>query len=89
MKLSTVKKRLKGYLRTEILAPNHTVTVFENGNVLQSYDSIISIKVDHKTYLGPNWDFSRTTGKYRNLHLGTNKQEVLERIKLQTYKVLE
>lgn len=88
MKLETVKKRLKGYRSTEILNPNHSVVVFENGNILQSYDSIIAVKLDKKIYLGKNWDYSRTTGKFRNMHLGTNKKEVLEKLKTGEYKLL-
>ena len=88
MKLETVKKRLKGYRSTEILNPNHSVVVFENGNILQSYDSIIAVKLDKKIYLGKDWDYSKTTGKFRNMHLGTTKKEVLEKLETGEYKLL-
>lgn len=61
-----------------------------NGNfisrrVFQSYDSVIvritlwsdgiRIELDHNT-----WDYSKTTGKYRNLLLGETKKETQAKI---------
>ena len=66
-----------------------------NGNfikreVFQSYDSIIAeciiwndridIKLD-ETY----WNYSKTTGKYRNLFLGETKKETEKKIKSGEY----
>ena len=56
--------------------------------VFQSYDSIIAIK-DLKTgqiYLDRStWDYSRTTGKYRNEFLGENIQVTQKKIDNGTY----
>lgn len=57
----------------------------ENGNLFfQSYNSII-VKIDRKnriTYLDENyWDYSKTTGKYRNMFLGETKKETEQKIK--------
>ncbi len=58
----------------------------------QSYNSIIAC-VDYqagKTYLDPNyWDYSRTTGKYRNMFLGETTAETKANLKSGKYQFLE
>lgn len=57
--------------------PNQFSIMFENGRVLQSYDSIIVVefyyrednKHSNKIYFGTDWNYSRTTSKYRNMWL--------------------
>jgi hypothetical protein len=53
----------------------------EGNEFLQSYDSII-VKIDNQgnISLGNNWDYSKTTGKYRNLYLGETKKETQEKL---------
>jgi hypothetical protein len=58
--------------------------------LFQSYNSIIA-KIDRRTnkitldkYY---WDYSRTTGKYRNLFLGEGIAETREKIKSGKYKL--
>ena len=50
----------------------------------QSYNSII-VKIDkttNKTYLDAKyWDYSQTTGKYRNIFLGEEKKHTEKKIK--------
>lgn len=68
-----------------------------NGNfiykkVFQSYNSIIAeiIKWDDRTDVKLDekyWDFSTTTGKYRNMFLGETKKETEKKIKDGTYKL--
>lgn len=62
------------------------------GIMFQSYDSNIVLKrltdtgveivLDEKF-----WDYSRTTGKYRNLFLGESKKETEAKIKSGVYKL--
>jgi len=59
----------------------------ENNVYFQSYDSIIvkqdrdgNITLDEKT-----WDYSRTTGKYRNRFLGETKAETQKKIESGEY----
>jgi hypothetical protein len=48
----------------------------------QSYDSIIAMKSGGRTYLDKyRWDYSTTTGKYRNQFLGMNKKQIEQAIK--------
>jgi len=65
--------------------PNQFTITDDKGDVyFQSYRTIIA-KIEYstgKTYLDSNsWDYSKTTGKYRNQFLGLNKKETEEQIK--------
>lgn len=54
----------------------------DSGVFFQSYESVIVfIPNDGKTQLDKTyWNYSRTTGKYRNIFLGETKQETLKKI---------
>jgi hypothetical protein len=54
----------------------------ENAVYFQSYESII-VKIEGgKTYLDSHyWDYSKTTGKYRNQFLGEDKKQTEKKIK--------
>jgi hypothetical protein len=74
---------------------------FESREIFQSYDSIIAVKTLwpleavqsinrpilevqlDKTY----WDYSKTTGKYRNIFLGESKKETQAKIDSGEYKL--
>lgn len=69
--------------------PNQFEIETENGRYFQSYDSVIAF-IDHagnvtldKTY----WDYSPTTGKYRNRFLGEGIKETRLKIKSGEYKL--
>ena len=64
---------------------------FIKREIFQSYDNIIAIitywedgttttEIDERY-----WDYSTTTGKYRNLFLKENKNETLKKIENKTY----
>ena len=65
------------------------------GTMFQSYDSNIAFRflsvngnryiVLDKTY----WDYSVTTGKYRNMFLGETKKETEKKIKSGEYKLVD
>lgn len=67
---------------------NQFELVTEKGRFFQSYKSVIAfipcdnspIQLD-RTY----WDYSKTTGKYRNIFLGENKAETLKKIEQGIY----
>ena len=50
--------------------------------IFQSYNSIIAKMMSSgQVYLDENyWDYSRTTGKYRNIFLAENKKETQAKI---------
>jgi hypothetical protein len=62
----------------------------ETAVYFQSYRSII-VKVEGgKTYLDPiYWDYSRTTGKYRNIFLSESKKETEQKIKQGIYILID
>ena len=53
--------------------------------LFQSYQSPIAMRYNGKTYLFRDWDFSRTTGKYRNQYLREGKKETLRKLKSGEY----
>lgn len=54
-------KQLGSYTRVRILAMNQMEVVFENGNLLQSYDTVVAARVNGKLYFSLAHDYSRTT----------------------------
>lgn len=79
---------LAGFKNIESYAPNQFVMTFENWKVFQSYNSVIAICTDGKIYLGNDWDYSRTTGKYRNMFLWEDKKETEKKIESWEYTLL-
>lgn len=76
---------------TQMTSPNgnevpNQYEIYINGGLLfQSYKSPIAFKLDGVTYIFKDWDYSRTTGKYRNQFLGETKQETLKKLKSGEY----
>jgi hypothetical protein len=68
--------------------PNQFIIRDYGYTYFQSYDSVI-VKLDiknQKTYLDERyWDYSKTTGKYRNQFLGETKKETESKIKSGEY----
>ncbi len=62
----------------------------DNGEVyFQSYNSIIAKRADGKVYLDERyWNYSSTTGKYRNQFLGETKRETEAKIKAGIYEIV-
>lgn len=67
--------------------PNQFIIDDDNGDrFFQSYDSIIVKISNGKIYLDERtWDYSKTTGKYRNLFLWETKKETEAKIKSGEY----
>lgn len=61
----------------------------DKGEYFQSYKSIIAFKPsgEGKIILGTDWDYSTTTGKYRNQFLNETKKETEKKIKDGVYIV--
>uniref|UniRef100_A0A6M3KW01 DUF8033 domain-containing protein n=1 Tax=viral metagenome TaxID=1070528 RepID=A0A6M3KW01_9ZZZZ len=81
--------------RTGREVPNQFIIEDDDGNAyFQSYRTIIAKrenftpdKRDRQVYLDENWDYSKTTGKYRNQFLGETRKETEAKIKDGTYIV--
>ncbi len=71
---------------------NQFIIEDKNARYFQSYDSVI-VKVNYKTgktYLDRNtWDYSTTTGKYRNQFLGEGIAQTRAKIKAGEYKLTD
>jgi len=88
-KTATVKN-MTGRTGREV--PNQFVIATRDGLFFQSYKSVIAfvpfdgskIKLD-RTY----WDYSRTTGKYRNEFLRENKAETVKKINEGVYELVD
>lgn len=62
--------------KVEFLANNQCIIHAENSVLFQSYDSIICKIENGQTFLDERfWDYSKTTGKYRNIFLGEEKKK--------------
>lgn len=69
---------------------NQFILITSEGRYFQSYESIIAfipnglgkVKIDSKY-----WDYSKTTGKYRNQFLGESKAETLRKIESGEYEL--
>jgi len=61
---------------------NQFIIYTTEGSIFQSYNSTI-VKIENgKTYLDLNkWNYSKTTGKYRNIFLNENKKQTEQKIK--------
>jgi len=66
------------------------ITDSEGGQYFQSYDSIIAvIRTDGVIELDKDyWDYSVTTGRYRNRFLGEKKKETQKKIDQGIYKLV-
>ena len=68
--------------------PNQFILVTEKGTFFQSYNSIIARKDANGITLDEKyWDYSTTTGKYRNQFLGETKKETAAKIADGTHKL--
>lgn len=70
------------------LVPNQFIITVGNDIYFQSYQTIIARKSKGKITLDKNsWDYSKTTGKYRNYFLNEEKKDTLRKIKEGIYKL--
>ena len=77
--------------------PNQFIITDDNGNVyFQSYRTVIARRVRDvtltesefdKVTLDHNWNYSKTTGRYRNQFLNETRKETEAKIKDGTYTV--
>ena len=62
-------------------ALNQFLIIGDGYTLLQSYSSPVAmLTIEGEVYIFPEWDFSKTTGKYRNLFLNETKKETQKKI---------
>ena len=65
---------------------NQFIIYGDDETSFQSYDTVIATKRGGKIYLDEEmWDYSRTTGRYRNQFLRETKKETERKIKVGIY----
>ena len=71
--------------------PNQFVIWTDEGSYFQSYESIIVFRPNDgsPTQLGSDWEYSRTTGKYRNKFLNETKAETQAKLDAGIYVLNE
>ncbi len=82
MKISNITGKNGQAVKNQFVVENEGIIYF------QSYESIIAKK--HKgqiTLDAHTWDYSMTTGKYRNIFLGEDKKTTEKKIKDGIYKL--
>ena len=69
------------------IVKNQFIIEGDDGSLtFQSYNTVIAMKKEGKIYLDPlNWDYSVSTGKYRNIFLHETKKETERKIKEKIY----
>lgn len=69
--------------------PNQFIIWADDGKYFQSYQSVIAFRdLSGQITLDENkWDYSKTTGKYRNQFLNETKKETEAKIKSGEYKL--
>ena len=84
-----IQRLARGYKGITRLGTNHETLHFENMDMFQSYGTVIAVVYAGTTYLTSSWDYSTTTGKYRNQFLGENIHETRDKIRSGEYKLLK
>lgn len=90
MKMTSIKVRNMTSPNGNIVANQFIITT-EKGIYFQSYKSVIVFRgYDMTTILDEHyWDYSVTTGKYRNQFLNENIAETRKKIKSGEYKLAD
>ena len=65
--------------------PNQFIIYGNDFTLFQSYRSPIALQKDGKVYIFKDWDYSTTTGKYRNDFLNETKKETSQKLKSGEY----
>ncbi len=76
------------------VANQFIISTDNDGAYFQSYNTVIAHNFiddngNRQIVLDPNWDYSHTTGKYRNQFLGETKKETEAKIKSGEYKIAD
>ncbi len=70
--------------------PNQFIIHSDGKTIFQSYGSVIAIEEKGKVTLDRSkWDYSKTTGKYRNQFLGEDKKATEKKIADGTYTLAD
>jgi len=87
----TAKVRQMTSSRSGNPVANQFIIYTDEGTYFQSYDSVIAFRDNNRkiTLDDYYWDYSRTTGKYRNEFLGECIADTRAKIELGVYKLAD
>ena len=84
---------LTGFKNVNELAPNQIIVNFSNGILLQSYDSLVLVKLygeeENKIYFGEHYNYSKTTSKYVNIALLIDRKCFIDNLSKGIYTLLK
>lgn len=90
MQINKIKVRNFWSDRSGREVANQFIIETPDGIYFQSYGSIIVFSAKGKIFLDSRyWDYSKTTGKYRNRFLGETKRETEAKIKSGEYTLTD
>lgn len=76
-----LSKKLGGFKGVEnFYNKNQFLLRYQHGEIFQSYNTIIGIKIKEQIYLTPSHTYSMTTSKHTTLWCGFDKKERLKQI---------
>ena len=79
--------KLKSFCVNGRAVPNHFIIRDEYEEYFTSYDSVVVMKSANGIItLGPDWDYSKTTSKYRSLYLGESTKETRRKLDAKIYR---
>ena len=81
----TVRNYPSLHWRSSSTVANQFIIEGEDFEMFQSYSSPIVAHYKGKTFIFKDWDYSNTTGKYRNNYLGETKKETFAKLKSGEY----
>ena len=95
--MKDIRKKLGILRRVLPITNNQNELYFENGVMLQSYDSIIAIKFylkdgnkySNKIFLGKKWNYSPIINKYRNIFLEEDIRITEDKLNKNIYKLIK
>lgn len=70
-------------------APNQFIITFENGRVLQSYQSLVAAKVNGERFVTTSHDYSQTTNRFVKDFWGMNKAQRLKALECEELTMIE
>lgn len=70
--------------------PDQFIITTDDGRYFQSYETVIAREKNGKIQLDrKKWDYSKTTGKYRNIFLGETRAETQKKIDSGEYELTD
>jgi len=94
--MNRLQKELGNFVKVKNMVSDNGNTIanqfiihYQCGVVFQSYDSIIAVQLGGKVLLGVDWDYSRTTAKYRNKFTGQDTKTTQARQKSGEWQMID